>query len=158
MVFNCNTYRAPFPESVRVHRSLYASQVHASGGFALCTYRLPGDGFIYPREYCTGDTVEGLAANLFKLKTRTGNPLEIVLAEPRDDFEREYYPTVAVEGTRKMLYVGQPDACINFAQPAVCATEYAANLRKKEMPCMTADEQAKFLALLLPKAKVRERH
>lgn len=157
MVFNCNTYRAPYPESVRVHQSLYASSVLEPRGFALRTYRHRGDGFLYVDEYCLVKTVDELAENLFGLKNRAGDPLNLVLAEPRDDFERERYPTVPVEGTRKILYVGNPGACINFAQPAVWASAYAAAQHKKEMPCMTAREQAEFLALLLPRATVRQR-
>lgn len=157
MVFNCRTYRAPFPENVRVHQSLYVSRVRVSSGFALRSYLSRGDGFIYPREYCRGGTVEELATNLFKLRNGAGNPLEIVLAKPRDDFERERYPTVPVEGTHKILYVGHPRASINFAQPAMYASSYAAKLHCEEMPCLTASEQAEFLVLLLPRATVRQR-
>lgn len=108
-------------------------------------------------EYCAGKTIEVLAESLFSLKDANGDPLMLALATPKNSIELDFFPTILVEGMRKVLYVHGPNRCINFAQPAVWDSMYAAAEHERVLPCMTVDEQAAFLALLLPKAISRDR-
>jgi hypothetical protein len=127
--------------------SLFASRTD-KGGYALTTVVNNGSRQVEVQRWCAGKSIAGLVKE-FRAIEFEEHPVQVALVDPY--IELMHFPTVAIGGEPKILLI-EESLGINFAQPSVWKTAYAAAMYAKEMPCLTPGEQRRFLDALLPYA------